>query len=218
MSKKIYFLSGAAATGKTKVFEALQTLLKENTLFQGSVTRDYYKKVNILNELTLKDLSNEEKLTFQLGLFEFYLYFILDKIKQAKETTIIIDRAPFDVLSWTIYACPTLNISQHFKMMNQNKEFFKELSVLGTTTVCEFPYPCPWTSITGESSDGFRFDPHAKNQVISHTLNREINDHFSITDHPNIKHKKIPTNKATVLTSAKQHIYTPLERAQYLLE
>jgi hypothetical protein len=209
--KKIYFLTGAAGTGKTSVFQELKKLLPPDTYCQESITRSFYKEAGIENEMVFMSLSLADKIAFQKKLFEYYVQYTRTVIAKVNATTMLIDRAPFDHLIWLIYSAPDLTLKEHKGLSIAIEGFFEEISQSAVSTLVEFPYPCPWTVSENKSSDGFRYDPHGKNMLISHAINREIDDFLFNNGHLAVKHIKCK------LVGKNNNILTAKERAEFIL-
>jgi hypothetical protein len=199
----LYFFTGAASTGKTSVINEAKEMFND-VYIQTSITREFYKKSGITNELEIQNYSVDKKKDFQLKMLDFYVEHTLKETNNSKSHCII-DRSPIDYFAWTLYMCPQLTIDEYKQTESKINYFFKEISNSFNTRFCEFIFPTPWVS-DQKSSDGFRYDPFGKNIVLSFVLDNLINNYYKNNPDSKMKYIKVPTVYNENVMSAKERL------------
>lgn len=208
MKKNLVFFMGSGNTGKTSVLKVLEkTLDLKHDVLLSSITRQFYKKNNVENEIEFNKLKDMEKFEFQFKLLNFYIEQFNNSIKENKNY--YVDRCIIDHCAYTIFQGKNVlskNDFDNIKLICFN--FFKSLQDSFNITICYFPFPAPW-SLENGSSDGFRDDNFSKNYILD-SLMYKISTNLVYNLDLHLDLIEIP------LRDIKNDLLTPEKRLEYL--
>lgn len=212
--KQVVFLSGAAATGKTSIINALM-LKRPDAALQPSITRGFYAQRGIKNEIEFQVLSAEDKKDFQLAALYYYCETTLDFVRKnlAETDLIIIDRAPLDHLAWCLYNVPNLTMDEYKQAELLIHNFCTSVAEIAESTLVVTPFPCHWTKNGNQSSDGFRYDVFGKNLVLNHLITGLVTDY-----EPYFSNSFVSLDTISGISGINRvHNLTPEQRADHIL-
>lgn len=176
INKHILFLAGAGGVGKTTTGDLLLSTVQatDPAVFVKSSTRTTYARLGIPTEAKSLELSAKDFIEFQSEIFADYCKNVRNAVSvSAKDTElIIIDRSPYDHLSYLFSKAPSLSLVDIVNrldkaddlMLGLRKDFpdFK-------FTVCFFPYPRKWSNSV-DVNDGQRLNKDAATYTWSNAL------------------------------------------------
>lgn len=155
----IVFLAGAGGVGKTSVIEEIRKL-EPSVRVMPSITRKVYERMGLTDEKQAMALTSEQREEFQSLIFATYLEETSRFVRENLGHSIVIDRSPFDHVSYKTYILPEMTRTEHENLVGQANKFMSSVYE-HTVYTALFPFPVHWA--TENSSDGMRFSPDGKN-------------------------------------------------------
>lgn len=153
----IILLTGTGRTGKTSVVQSLLEKFEsrgKDVEFIPSIVRGHMQSYNVFSEGDFYKQPNTLQNEIQDTLFNAYMNNLTRLVKEdTKDKTYILDRSPFDHLSYMEYVANQNGID------NPNIKSYassaQELILSSDSRTFYFPWPCPWTD--SEEHDPFRY-------------------------------------------------------------